>query len=368
VTTPSTTPAPRAGRPLARLAVPVALVLALLAPLVLQPASAARLPVSARQITTATAAGCTTTALGAAAAGTAARATQVVLSGVPAACRGKVATLRLYAADGTALAGTDTTVTLAAAASTTVTVPSYATARVAGAAVTIGSWAVPVTWAASAATGPVTPGPGTTFGTVTWSQLASSGTQACVSVPVTGAAGTVWRVDLHLDQRPFNGLTSGSGLQIQSPWWGQVLSTTPVGGVVSVGGRPGSERLAAGETITVTVCHYALPAPVYDPSLPYTQTSTAVTGNIGHACFSTTVGVTGTPQFYAGWRADVDVAPLIAWFAAQGRTVDPGDLTVPGNYALAARGGTVYRVTPTAWDTWGVRDDTTRTFDVCLHS
>jgi hypothetical protein len=355
----------------ARLVAPaalVAVVLALLAALALSPASAARLPVAARQITTAAAAPCTAAALGATAGGTSASTTQVVLSGIPAGCRGKVATLRLFAADGTALAGADTSVALPAAATATVTVPSYATSRVAGVAVTVGGWAVPATWTPRTPAGPVTPGPGTTFGTVTWSQLASSGTQACVSVPVSGAAGTVWRVDLHLDQRPFNGVTSGSGFQVQSPWWGQVLSATPSGGVVSVGGRPGSETLAAGETITVTVCHYALPAPVHDPALPYTQVSAAPDGNVGYACFAATVGVTGTPQFYAGWRADVDVAPLVAWFAARGRTVDLADLTVPGSYALEARGGTVYRVTPTAWDTWGVRDDTTRTFDVCLHS
>lgn len=355
-----------------RRALPVALlavVLAVLAALALHPASAARLPLTGGQLMTGSGAPCGATALGVAApAGAAASATQVVLSGVPAACRGKVATVRLYAADGTALAAVDTTVTLAAADTTTVTVPTYATARVAGVALTVGTWALPTTWAAPAGsgTGPVTPGPGTTFTSVTWSQLSASGTQACVTVVLTATPGTDWRVDLHLDQRPFNGVTSGAGFLVTDPWWARVAQNQPVDGVVSVEAWLGSGTLTAGQKLSVTVCHYGLPAPAYDAALPYTQVTAPVAGSGGYACVSTTVGVTGTPQFYAGWRADVDVAPLIAYFTARGVTPDLRNLTAPGNYSLAARGGTVWRVTPTAWDTWGVRDDTTRTAQVCL--
>lgn len=371
------TPAPAAGRPVTpaarRAAAPVAVLLgvvALLVALALSPASAARLVVRGPSVTTGSAAPCATTALGAAAGTPTASgtATQVVLSGVPAGCRGQVATLRLYAADGTALAASDTSATLAASGSTAVTVPSYAATRVAGVALTVGTWSLPVAWTApdGAAAGPVTPGAGTTFGTVAWSQLAASGTQACVTVDVSGGTGTSWRVDLHLAQRPFNGLTSGSGFSV-SPWWAGVLDPRPVDGVVSVGARPGQEAFATASA-TVTICHYGLPAPAYDPALSYAQAAGAVTGSGAWACQSTTVRVAGTPQFYAGWRADVDVAPLVAWFAARGTRADLTTLTAQGNYVLAAQGGTTYRVTPTAWDTWGVRDDTPRTFDLCARA
>jgi hypothetical protein len=361
-----TAAARRARRPAALLVA----VVAVLAALALSPASAARLVVRGPSVTTGSAAPCAATALGAAA-GTATASgtsTQVVLSGVPAGCRGQVATLRLYAADGTALSATDTSATLAATGSTAVTVPSYAATRVAGVALTVGTWSLPVTWtpAAGAAAGPVTPGAGTTFGALTWSQLASSGTQACVTVDVSGAGGSSWRVDLHLQQRPFNGVASGSGFSV-SPWWAGVLDPRPVDGVVTVGARPGQESFATASA-TVTICHYGLPAPADDPALTYAQTAGAVTGTGAWACQSTTVRVAGTPQFYAGWRADVDVAPLVAWFAARGMRADLTTLTAQGNYALAAQGGTTYRVTPTAWDTWGVRDDTPRTFDLCART
>lgn len=359
-----------------RRALPVVLlaaVAALLTVLALSPASAARLPLTGAQMMTGSGAPCAASTLAAAvpaAAGTSGTATQVVLSGVPASCRGQAATVRLYAADGTALAAADTTATLAASESTTVTVPSYATARVAGVALTVGTWSLPTSWVtpAGVVTGPVTPGPGTTFTSVTWSQLAASGTQACVTVVLTATPGTDWRVDLHLDQRPFNGVTSGSGFLVMDPWWARVESTRPVDGVVSVSAWLGSGTLSPGQKQSVTVCHYGLPAPAYDATLPYTQTTAGVTASGGWACQSTTVGVSGTAQFYAGWRADVDVAPLIAYVTARGVTPDLRNLTVQGNHALAARGGTVYRVTPTAWDTWGVRDDTPRAFQVCLRA
>gem|GEM_PF-1396532 len=365
------TPAARSAA--RRAAAPAALlvaVVAVLAALALAPASAARLVVRGPSVTTGSAAPCAPAALGAAA-GTASAsgtATQVVLSGVPAACRGQVATLRLYAADGTALATADASATLAASASTAVTVPSYPAARVAGVALTVGTWSLPVTWTAptGAPSGPVTPGAGTTFGTLTWSQLAASGTQACVTVDVSGASGTSWRIDLHLQQRPFNGVASGSGFSV-SPWWAGVLDPQPADGVVSIGARPGQAAFATASA-TVTICHYGLPAPAYDTALTYAQTAGTVTGTGAWACQSTTVRVAGTPQFYAGWRADVDVAPLVAWFAVRGMRADLTTLTAQGNYALAAQGGTTYRVTPTAWDTWGVRDDTPRTFELCART
>lgn len=333
-------------------------------------ASAARLTLTARTLTTASAAPCTAGTLAAQpGAVTNGSSTQVVLSAVPVACQGKAVAVRVYAANGTALAAADTAATLAGASSTTVTVPSYAAGSAAGVAVTVGTWAIGTVWTGTQTgpTGPVTPGPGTSFDQTTWTQVATSGTQACVTTQVSGTAGTVWRVDLHTDQRPFNGVTTGSGFQVHSPWWGQKLTADPVDGVLSIGGGPGRETLSAGEVITVTICNYSLPAPRYDASLTYRQTTAAPYGNEGYACMETTVGVTGTPQFYAGWTSEVDVQPLVDFLAARGRTVDPARATTQGNRVLTYLGGTRVRVEPSAWDTSGVRDDTTQTYLVCLN-
>lgn len=345
----------------------LAVVLAVMAVCGLHPASAARLDLRGGSHLLSSAAPCTTATLSAAPGSTASgRSTTLVLGGIPAACAGATVAVRMYAADGTPTGATDSTGT-AVAGSLTLTVPSYATDRIAGTALTLNGWAVPVTWAAPTSTpaGPVTPGPGTTFTGLTWSQVATSGTQACFSVQVSGAAGTTWRVDLHLDQRPFNGVTSADGFQVHSPWFGQVLGD-PVGGVLSIGGKAGYTTLAAGQSITVTVCHYALPAPQYDPALSYGQTTGAVTGNATYACMTTTVRVSGTAQFYAGWRADIDLRPLLDYLRDRGVSTTGARFSAPGNYTLAQLGGTVYRVTPTGWDTWGVRDDSPQSVQVCV--
>ncbi|WHP19072.1 hypothetical protein [Cellulomonas sp. ES6] len=360
-----------------RAAAVVAATAGLLVLLLLTPASAARLLLSSGGLTTAAAAPCTTAALAAGTGGASGTLTTVVLSGVPAACRGQQATLRLHTADGTPLAASDASVTLAAADTTTVTVPAYAASRVAGVALTVGTWGVPVTWAAPQAgpSGPVTPGPGTVFGPLRWTVLPQSGTQACVVVPVSGDAGTTWRIDLHLDQRPFNGVADGSGFEVHTPYWAKVLDPRPVDGVVQVGGvasggMPGAAVLQAGQSFEVEICHYRLPAPAYDPALTYSQTSTAVTGSAYDACFTTTVRVTGTPQFFAGWRADVDLEPLQTFFAASGRSLDTSRIrTSTGELSVAPLGGTVYRVTPRqGWSALGIRDDVPQTFGICAGS
>lgn len=336
----------------------------------LTPASAAQLGITARPITLAEATGCTTSAItGTAGAATGTTATTVVLSGVPAACQGKVATLRLYAADGTALATTDTSVTLTTTG-TTVTVPSYTVSRAAGVALTIGTWGVPVTWVVPAGSGgPVTPGAGTSFGTLQWTLVNESGSQACVVVPVSGAAGTVWQIDLHLDQRPFNGLTTGSGFVLSDYNTAKLVSTTPQNGILSVVGKPGWETLKAGQTLSISICNWNLPFPAYDPALTYTQTLGAVTGDRWTACLPVTVGVTGTPQFYAGWRTDVDVTPLLEYIRARQGTPVPSSLynQNTGDVDVVALGGTVYRVQPkSGWGARGIRDDSPVVLNLCM--
>ena len=142
--------------PRTRLAALVATLLAVLAVVALSPASAAQLSLSTRNLGAFVLERCTDVPVPATSGTVSAGAsTQVVLSSIPVACRGKQASLRLFTAAGTALATTDTVVTLpAGSATTTVTVPSYAVAQASGLALTIATWGVPTTWTSTVVTLP----------------------------------------------------------------------------------------------------------------------------------------------------------------------------------------------------------------------
>lgn len=355
---------------LRRSAAVVAAAATVLVVLLLAPASAARLTVTSARLTTLSDRPCSTAPITAGTGGARGTVTTVVLSGVPAACRGQLATLRVYASDGTALAAVDTTATLGAGDSTTVTVPSYTASRAAGVALTVGSWGLPVTWTAPAGpSGPVTPGPGTTLGDLRWTLVSESGSQACVVVPVTAAQGA-WRIDLNVAERPFNGVATAAQFQLQDNDKVQFVSTQPRDGVLSVVGKPGWQTLRAGQTLTVQICNWNLPFPAYDPALTYTQSVGAVTGSAWDACLPVTLGVVGTPDFYAGWQADVDIAPLAAYFRATSErtTIRLDTLAVrsTGDLRLSPLGGTVYRLAPGAgWGAFGLRDGEPKTVSVC---
>ncbi len=364
-----------------RSVVGLGLVTALLAALVaatLSTASAAGLAVRVSGLTSLSMAGrCTTEAVQVTAgATTSGSSTQVTLTGLPAACLGRPATVRLYAPDGTALTTADTAATLPAAGSTaTLTVPAYLTSAVGGVALSIGTWGVATTWAAptvAPTTDPVTAGPDTAVSAQVWPVLATSGTQFCSTTVVTTTSATpvVWRLDLHVTQRPFNGAAAASSYQLNSEVGVQFLSAQAVDGVLSVGGTTTGDgvdhrRISAGQSLTVKVCNYGAPAPAYDPTLVYTVSAAAPSGSRYYACMTMTVSVTGTGQFYVGWRADVDVAPLRSFIAAAGGS--PGDPRVSGSLTATALGGTVWRVVPTAWDTTAVRDGVSQSFPVCMY-
>lgn len=205
--------------------------------------------------------------------------------------------------------------------------------------------------------------------------MADSGSQACVVVPVSGSAGAAgstgspWRIDLNLGQRPFNGVATSAGFSLAPADKARFLSATPVDGVLSVVGKPGWETVAAGQTLTVTICNWNLPFPVYDPALTYTQTLGAPTGDRWTACLPVTLSVSGTPQFYAGWRTDVDITPLLDFVRARNGTPVVESLynQNTGDVEIVHQGGTVYRVQPASgWGVRGVRDDTPRVLNLCL--
>ncbi|WP_448059080.1 hypothetical protein [Cellulomonas hominis] len=373
----SAAPAPARWRPVAGLVLVLALV-AGVATATLSTASAAGLSLRVGKLTSLAMAGrCTADAVQATAGPTTAgTATTVALSALPAACLGRAVTVRLYAPDGTALATVDTAATLPTAGTTaTVTVPAYPVTAVGGVALSIGTWGVRAVWSAPAvppATGPITPGPDTTVSTQSWPVLAVSGTQFCSTSVVTTTSVTpvVWRLDLHVTQRPFNGATAAGSYQLNTEVGARFLTTEAVGGVLSIGGSTTGDgvdhrRISAGQSLTVKVCNYSAPAPAYDPTLLYTVTSSAPSGSRYYACMTATVAVTGSPQFYVGWRADVDVAPLRSFIAAAGGS--PGDPQVSGNITATHLSRTTWRVVPTAWNTTAVRDGVSQSFPVCMY-
>lgn len=291
-----------------------------------------------------------------------------VLLTFPDACRGLSGQLRLEGAAGP-LATTDAVVSLpATGTSVTVQVPSYAAADVRSVALTLGTWGMATSWGwappAPPGTGPVVPGNNRTVftGPPTWTEI--SGGRACVSVEVTtvGSGQALWAVDLLTTQRPFNGATTFEIVQGAS--WTQLMTPAPVSGVLRIEGANGSKDLKAGQTRAFMVCSTSTPIPAYDPALAYTVTSSAPSADL-NPCITTSVAVTGTPFFYAGWRADVDMGPAVAALTAAGGTFSGTVMTTTPGTAVQPLGGTVWRAVPTAWSTAGVRDGTTQTVTLC---
>jgi len=139
----------RARRPAVVVALAATAVVVLLAALSLGTSSAATLLVTARSLTaTRIAPPCGTAPVAVtnpAPASDTTPSTQVVVS-APAACAGQPVRLRLYGANGAPLQTADVTGTVAAAGTTTLTVPSYLATAVSGAALTIGTWGRATTW------------------------------------------------------------------------------------------------------------------------------------------------------------------------------------------------------------------------------
>lgn len=114
----------------------------------LRPASAAQLPMSAASMTTVSLADRCTPSVSVSAGGgtgTGATATSVTVTGLGALCGGRDLSLTLVGAEGAPLTEATTTLPAGATGSVTVTVPAFPPGSVVGAAVTIGSWGIPVT-------------------------------------------------------------------------------------------------------------------------------------------------------------------------------------------------------------------------------
>ncbi len=301
----------------------------------------------------------------------------VVVADVPGECRGRPATIRLFGADGTAVAPHDTGVTLPATSTATLTVPEYRVPDVAGVALTVETWAVATRWSppADAPAAPVTAGADTVIDSLTWPTIQGGGTQLCVEARVTTTSPTpvVWSIDMHVDQRPFNGEARAAAYAINRSDLFEFTAGTAAGGVLTVVGNPAADqwnsvaRIRAGQYVTVNLCNWSAPVPAVDPTLSYGLTTEPPTGSADYACVRSTVSVTGTPQFYAGWRADVDLGPLLAKVTANGRPAGaPVVYGDGGSFLIGPVEGARWRVVAAGGASSGVRDDVSRSFTVCV--
>lgn len=285
---------------------------------------------------------------------------------VPAECEGRE--LKVTLLNGTTELRSGTA-TVAGSGATTVDLGgSYTAAANLTVRAVVDGWDLPTTWSFTppAPTGPVTPGTTTTdLRSVQWTSV-TVGRQFCVAVTVstTNPNGEEdWAVDLNTDQRPFNGATTG--YQITGTDWANVAfaSEAPVGGKFTIVGTGAYKKLRAVDSLSFTVCNYDTPPPTYDPGLAYAVVSSPPTGD-WNPCVTSTVSVVGTPVFFAGWRADVDMSPAISAITAAGG-VFTGMHLPTGDMTMSQISETVWRVTGTGWNTAGVRDSTTQTFTLC---
>ena len=259
-------------RPRTRLAALVAALLTLLAVVSLSPASAAQLALSTRKLGAFVVERCTNGPLPATS-GTVSggSSTQVVLSAIPVACRGKQASLRLFTAAGAALATTDTVVTLPAGSATaTVTVPSYAVAQASGLALTIATWGVPTTWTSTAAPLPgfscAVPGnpsvtcAATVSSSTEWGYPTTTDFLRSVTISTTSTTPVTWQLTINLTDPGFpfvaKALADGQGglVLVSTSGCSAAQRTVTVQGTTAWGGY---DQVSAGSSRGLEVHGYA---------------------------------------------------------------------------------------------------------------
>lgn len=286
----------------------------------------------------------------------------------PAACAGR--TIAVAVNDGTVVR--NGTATAPASGSVTVTLNgAYTPSTTTQVAATASGWHLDTSWSytppAPPATGPIVPGNAQTVITdIAWTQPAQN--QVCVDVTVTtNAASSWWRVDLNVNQPPFNGATSGYQLD------GNVQfipgSGTAVGGVLGIeGSNPGWGRLNPGATRTFEVCHWGTPAPADLPSA-YTVTYSQGTWTDVEACVLATITGNGSSEFYFGWSVPIDMTAAYQRIQSAGNTVGrvQEDTYSPTASYSPARSPSVSSYTVTSEWQGVLRLSETRTVGLCAY-
>ena len=286
----------------------------------------------------------------------------------PAACAGR--TVAVAVNDGTVVR--NGTATAPASGSVTVALNgAYTPSTTTQVAATASGWHLDTSWSytppAPPATGPIVPGNAQTVITdIAWTQPAQN--QVCVDVTVTtNAASSWWRVDLNVNQPPFNGATSGYQLD------GNVQfipgSGTAVGGVLGIeGSNPGWGRLNPGATRTFEVCHWGTPAPADLPSA-YTVTYSQGTWTDVEACVLATITGNGSSEFYFGWSVPIDMTAAYQRIQSAGNTVGrvQEDTYSPTASYSPARSPSVSSYTVTSEWQGVLRLSETRTVGLCAY-
>lgn len=281
--------------------------------------------------------------------------TAVSLTLPSALCSG--ATLRLAVRNGTTRIAQGQAVVTGSTA--TVTGLSYAAASTYTVSATVDGWGLPTTWSYTpppATSGPITAGNANTVLTPPTYPTNTLGNRICAQIEVRPVdVRWPWSLRIDLNQRPFNGVSANL---LERPGWLKIVSD--VGGVVVLEGNGANATRAESFTICANT-----PPPTYDPALTYTVTqAAAVVESPGVGCTTTVVRVSGTPTFYAGWRADVDMNAAIAIAATQPNTFS-GVYAANDSFTLQDLGGGVYRVSGGNYNNWGIRDGDAITVRLC---
>ncbi len=218
------------------------------------------------------------------------------------------------------------------------------------------------------APGPIYPGDETTTVTVTWNPMAPLHNCATVVVGSTSDQPADWRYYIDFSGTPWH------GSQPDGTWYPNRIVSGPTSDVILVGNEP-AVKLQPGTTRNFTHCVYNgnLP-PVVEPGPEtYTFTETALDPSTNlpyYACaFATVTGhfsAWGSPQF-VGFSVPLD------WAAALDKGVEDGLITedqagtlletglqgnfqIRGDTATWVADGSVYTLTPTAYNNAGIKD------------
>jgi len=266
---------------------------------------------------------------------------------------------------------TTPTIYTATPTATSITFPSTITtpSAVTKARTFINGWSIPTTWSYTAPvvppTGPITTNPTTPGVTTTTVYTQPSGSQFCANITVSTTSTTPinWKADLNITGVPFNGDTNLSHYQIQQSYYYGFESQTPVNGKFTlISLQPSSQKVSNTQTQFITVCNYTTPPPTINPNLTYTQTQTTPTASY-YVCKNVTVSVAGSPQFYVGWQATVDVTDLKNLYipGTGGQVQGPSGGYVRTNTATP----NIYTITGNGYNTQAIKDGTPVTFTIC---
>lgn len=256
------------------------------------------------------------------------------------------------------------------------TAAAWSDAAVTSAVVTAGSWLPAGGGAAVFSAQPATVVTG-----LSWS--VAGVTQLCVAVTVTttSADPVEWRVGVAYAAAPFRGDTVMADYVLESDGgWVERLDDTPSVGQITFHGvqQPSSSRRMISlrtddefpSSVTFTLCNRNLPMPVYDATLTYQVSLSAMPTNPRKACRDATVAVvSATHPFYVGWQADLDLTPLLDLRRQAGLSTNVSIRN--GGFQVVRLHDDVYRVTGTTTSTSAVRSAggsdpaVTQAFTVC---